>query len=406
MNDVTEPTHAAFPNGRPSLVAVFVRFLRYGMHAFGGPVVQIAALRAELVGKERWTTHATFTRALAVYQALPGPEATEMCCWFGHIARGRLGALAAGIGFLVPGFTLMLLCAWLYGVYGLKSPWGAAACAGLQPAALALLVRAVPKVASHSLKVEGAAVACAFAVVAEWNDVPFWIPLLSGAAWCGLAQRGLPLRALASCAFATAAWWMAGSGSVPAVGAVGGVVAGVEGEGVAADAWLLFVTGLKAGSLTFGGAYTAIPFVRDDVVTRNAWITDDTFLDGLAIGSVIPAPLVIFTTFVGYLSAGFPGAFAITIGMFLPAFSFTLFGHAWIDRLVHEPRLHAVLDGVAAAALGLIIVTAARLCIAQLDGAFAIAVFASALVLLVRFPAVAKVPLVLAAAAAAGMAAA
>ena len=65
-----------------------------------------------------------------------------------------------------------------------------------------------------------------------------------------------------------------------------------------------------------------------------------------------------------------------------------------------------MLDGVAAAALGLIIVTAARLCIAQLDGAFAIAVFASALVLLVRFPAVAKVPLVLAAAAAAGMAAA
>jgi chromate transporter len=406
VTGVTDQADGAFANGRPTLAALFVRFLRYGMHAFGGPVVQIASLRAELVGKERWTTHATFTRALAVYQALPGPEATEMCCWFGHIARGRLGALAAGLGFLLPGFTLMLLCAWLYGAYGLKSPWCAAACAGLQPAALALLVRAVPKVAAHSLKVEGAAVACAFAFIAEWNDVPFWIPLLAGAAWCGLAQRGLPLRAFASCAVATAAWWTAGSASAPAVSAVGGALAGVEGEGVAADAWLLFVTGLKAGSLTFGGAYTAIPFVRDDVVTRHAWITDDTFLDGLAIGSVIPAPLVIFTTFVGYLSAGFPGAFAITIGMFLPAFSFTLFGHAWIDRIVNEPRMHAALDGVAAAALGLIIVTALRLCMAQLDGVFSISVFAVALLLLVRFSSVAKAPLVLAAAAVAGMAAA
>lgn len=393
---------APFVNGRPSLLGVFARFLRYGMHAFGGPVVQIAALRAELVGKERWTTHATFTRALAVYQALPGPEATEMCCWFGHLARGRLGAVAAGLGFLLPGFTLMLVCAWLYSVYGLKSPWGAAACAGLQPAALALLVRTVPKIATHSLKVEGAVVACAFAAIAEWHDVPFWISLLFGAMWCGLARRGLPLRALASGAFATAAWWTAGAAAAPMATAVATDVA--LGDGVEPNAWLLFATGLKAGSLTFGGAYTAIPFVREDVVTTHAWITDDTFLDGLAIGSVIPAPLVIFTTFVGFVSSGFSGALAITTGMFLPAFSFTLFGHAWIDRLVHEPRLHALLDGVAAAAMGLIVVTAARLCMTQLDGAFSVAVFACALLLLVKSKRFGKAPVVLALAAAAGAA--
>lgn len=400
MTDEPVQAEAPFANGRPSLVGVFARFLRYGMHAFGGPVVQIAALRAELVGKERWTTHATFTRALAVYQALPGPEATEMCCWFGHIARGRLGAIAAGLGFLLPGFTLMLACAWLYSVYGLKSSWGAAAFAGLQPAALALLVRSVPKVATHSLNAQGALIACVFAVSAEWSDVPFWISLLFGAAWCALARRGRGLRALVSCAFVAAAWWTAGGATATVATSVATDTA--VGDGVSANAWLLFRTGLEAGSLTFGGAYTAIPFVRDDVVTTHAWITDETFLDGLAIGSVIPAPLVIFTTFVGFVSSGFWGALAITVGMFLPAFSFTLFGHAWIDRLVHEPRLHALLDGVAAATLGLIVVTAARLCVSQLDTMFPVAVFASALLLLVKSKRFGKTPVVLALAAVAG----
>src|SRR5256885_12012126 len=51
----------------------------------------------------------------------------------------------------------------------------------------------------------------------------------------------------------------------------------VQGE---ASLLLIFVAGLKAGLLTFGGAYTAIPFIRNDAVGRG-WITDGQFLDGL-----------------------------------------------------------------------------------------------------------------------------
>lgn len=47
-----------------------------------------------------------------------GPEAYELCCYFGHLARGRLGALVAGAGFFLPGFTLMLLASWIYVDYG------------------------------------------------------------------------------------------------------------------------------------------------------------------------------------------------------------------------------------------------------------------------------------------------
>ena len=70
---------------------------------------------------------------------------------------------------------------------------------------------------------------------------------------------------------------------------------------------MLFASGLKAGLLTFGGAYTAIPFVRDDAVGRG-WVSDGQFLDGLALSGIIPAPLIIFTTFVGYLAGGLAGA--------------------------------------------------------------------------------------------------
>ena len=99
---------------RMSYGALFVRFLRFGFAAFGGPVAQIAMVRRELVERERWISSAGFNRLLAVMQALPGPEAHELCVHLGIRAKGRLGGLLAGLGFMLPGFVLMLLCAWAY----------------------------------------------------------------------------------------------------------------------------------------------------------------------------------------------------------------------------------------------------------------------------------------------------
>ena len=99
--------------------------------------------------------------------------------------------------------------------------------------------------------------------------------------------------------------------------------------------------------LTFGGAYTAIPFVEDDAVGEDGWMTTGQFLDGLALSGVIPAPLVIFATFVGYAGGGPLGAVAMTIGIFLPAF-ITLVGHRYLEAAVANVRLHAILDGITA----------------------------------------------------------
>jgi len=82
--------------------ALFARFLGFGFLAFGGPVAQIAMIRRELVEREGWMTSAHFNRLLAVMQALPRPEAHELCVHLGIRARGRLGGLLAGLGFMPP----------------------------------------------------------------------------------------------------------------------------------------------------------------------------------------------------------------------------------------------------------------------------------------------------------------
>jgi chromate transporter len=119
---------------------------------------------------------------------------------------------------------------------------------------------------------------------------------------------------------------------------------------------VLLWTGLKAGLLTFGGAYTAIPNVRADTVGRG-WLSDGSFLDGVAFAGVLPAPLVIFCTFVGYVVGGWVGAVAITVGVFLPAFAFSMIFYEHLDGVADNPRLHRVLGGVAAAVVGIIAAT-------------------------------------------------
>ena len=99
-----------------------------------------------------------------------------------------------------------------------------------------------------------------------------------------------------------------------------------------------------------------------DVVQRG-WISDGTFLDGVVLANVMPAPLVIFGTFVGYAAGGFPGALAVTAGIFLPAFAFSMILHDRLERVVETPAVHAVLDGVAGAVVGIIAATVVQLAV-------------------------------------------
>ena len=342
---------------QPTLAAIFARFLRFGLLAWGGPVAQIAMIKRELVEEEQWLTPERFNKLLAVYQVLPGPEAHELCVHLGMMKRGRLGGILAGLGFMLPGFVLILALAWIYQRLNLQQPLVAAVFLGIQIGVIAMIVRAVHRIAEHVLLAPWLWLVAAASAIASWLGVSCWIILpfagiFYAAAALGCATIGMGLVLLG---VGLVAWLMPGP-VVPEPSPSASQLIAAGSVGAAA----LFLSGLKAGLLTFGGAYTAIPFVRQDAVGRG-WINEGQFLDGLALGGVIPAPLIIFATFVGYLAGGLAGALAITAGIFLPAFGITLLFYNRLEWVIEDERLHLTLEGVAAGVVGLIAVTALQL---------------------------------------------
>ena len=114
-------------------------------------------------------------------------------------------------------------------------------------------------------------------------------------------------------------------------------------------------------------------------------MTQEQFLDGIAISGILPAPLIIFSTFVGYFGAGWLGAILITIGVFFPAFGFTLIGYSVIERLMAHKALHNFLDGITGGVVGLIGVTAIELFYSTITELMSIVVFTIALIVLIKF---------------------
>jgi chromate transporter len=340
----------------PTLAAIFARFLRFGLLAWGGPVAQIAMIKRELVEEEQWLSPERFNRLLAIYQVLPGPEAHELCVHLGMMKRGRLGGLLAGMGFMLPGLLLILGLAWIYQRLDLDQPEIAAIFLGVQIGVVALIVRAVHRIGEHVLTDKRLWAIGVASAIASWLGVSFWIILpFAGLAYTALAARRFELAAVLSIVSLAAAIWFTG----PIEAFKGATAAPLVAAG-SVGALTLFVSGLKAGLLTFGGAYTAIPFVRNDAVGRG-WVSESQFLDSLALSGIIPAPLIIFATFVGYLAGGLAGALAITAGIFLPAFSFGLLFYDRLERVIEDDRLHRLLEGIAAGVVGLIAVTAIQL---------------------------------------------
>jgi chromate transporter len=380
---------------------LFLRFLRFGALAWGGPVAQIAMIRDELVDREHWISVTHFNRVLAVYQVLPGPEAHELCVYFGMRSRGRWGGVLAGLGFMLPGFLLMFALSWAYVRYGLKMEALQAVFAAVQVAVAALIVRAVVRIGGHVVTDRWLWAIAMVATLAQLAGVHFALIL----AVCGsvylLARRGDRVAALAAAGLATAATvaYVATHGFAGFT-----VLSGASGASPitrvsSVSVLALFWAGLKAGLLTFGGAYTVIPFLQRDAVMRGAWMSNAQFLDGLALSGLLPAPLIIFSTFVGYLGGGPWGAVAMTLGIFLPAFGFTLVGHDALERWVHHPRIRLFLEGVTAGVVGLIAGTTIALLKVSLTNAVALALFAIVLAILFASKARMVIPAVIAGAA-------
>jgi chromate transporter len=271
------------------------------------------------------------------YQVLPGPEAHELCVYFGRIRGGKLGGLAAGLGFMLPGFLLMLGLSVLYVEADIANSLDELFY-GLTAAVGAIVARALVRLGRSFITDPALALIAAAAFALTAFASAGFVLVLAGA---GIAYE----------LWTNAARYARMASLVSPVPGMLVIVAGAVTVSLTAE---IFLEGLKAGLLTFGGAFTVIPFLRESAVEGQGWLSASQFVDGLAMSSVLPAPLIIFSTFIGYIAGGLPGSLAMTLGIFIPAFLFPIFLHRWLVTVAENRRIRPFLLGVAAAVVGLI----------------------------------------------------
>ena len=129
----------------------------------------------------------------------------------------------------------------------------------------------------------------------------------------------------------------------------------MDSEGVALLA--LFVTFLKIGAVMFGGGQAMIPILRYEVVVRNRWISEEEFLDLVAIAESTPGPVAVnAATYVGYKVGGVVGSLVATVAVVAPAFAVILFIAIALQRFYENYIVRSVLNGIRGAVVGLLAV--------------------------------------------------
>jgi chromate transporter len=371
------------PGRQASLGTVLREWGRIGCIGFGGPPAHIALLRKLCVDREGWLDAQEFEDAIAACNLLPGPASTQLAIFCAWRVRGRLGALAGGIAFIVPGLIVILALSVLF-LEGTPPLWVRGTGAGAGAAVAAVAVQAgwslVPpswKRAAGSRRARWIGYLLAGGASAATIG-PWLVLVLLG---CGVtelvirrqqaagprAAAVLPLLPLLADRAGRA---VRAAGPARALGAAAG--AGV----LAPVAWTAF----KVGALSFGGGFVIIPLMQADAVGHH-WMTSDQFLNGVALGQITPGPVVQTVATVGYAAAGLGGGLLAALVAFSPSFAFVLGGARHFSALRGNHYAQTFLDGSGPAAIGAILGSAIPLARA-LTEPWQFAVLAGAAVLL------------------------
>jgi chromate transporter len=377
--------HSQEKQGYPSFREAFLFWLKLGFISFGGPAGQIAIMHDFLVEKKRWISEGRFLHALNYCMLLPGPEAQQLATYTGWLLHGIRGGITAGLLFILPGLFVLLALSTLYVMYG-KLALVIAFFNGLKPAVIAIIVVALIKIASKSLKtLFHYAVAVLSFILIYFFQTPFPVIIIGAVLLGALALRLAPSLFKSSGGFSEnkdeTSYLINNLSpakfSKPAVGdilikiavALGlwaipmiiGVLLGSE-----LPFWFqlcLFFT--KAAFITFGGAYAVLPYVAQTSVEKYNWLSSLEMIDGLALGETTPGPLILVLVFIGFMAgfnhhggsilAGSLGLGLTAYYTFLPSFLFILVGSPLVERTKDNDRLKEALSIVTAAVVGVIL---------------------------------------------------
>ena len=363
-----------------------------GCVSFGGPAGQIALMHEELVVKRRWISESRYLHALQYCMLLPGPEAQQLATYIGWLMHGTRGGVAAGALFVLPSLLLLIVLSWMYAAWG-QHPWAQAVLWGLKPAVTALVLQAVHRMATRTLKARWLWVLAGSALLGTIWEVPFALLILA-AATLGFALQRHTGAALATphphgpaSVHPVAAGtrpWLDDQHGTPAdtrqrlqtlvrTSAMGiglwaatlGLIAAVFGLHHTLTRMGGFFT--QAALLTFGGAYAVLPYVSQAAVSHYGWVSASQMMDGLALGESTPGPLIMVVAFIGFvggygqallghpLLGGIVAAIVVTWFTFLPSFVFILTGGPLVESTRHIPSLQGPLQAISAAVIGVML---------------------------------------------------
>ena len=370
-------------------------WLKLGFISFGGPAGQIAVMHRELVEQKRWISEKRFLHALNYCMLLPGPEAQQLATYIGWLMHRAWGGIVAGGLFVLPSLFILIALSWVYVAFG-HVPWIAAIFYGIKPAVSAIVLQAVWRIGSRTLKSPRKgpvlwAIALLSFVGIALLDVPFPAIVLTAAIIGALGGKYLPAQfsggahAAKARAHDTEKYIIDDDTPTPphatftkwrlARVVMAGIVlwAAPMATLVALHGWDHTLTQMawfftKAALLTFGGAYAVLPYVYQGAVEHHHWLDALQMIDGLALGETTPGPLIMVVAFVGFVGGWtkqvlgpdmlFLGAALaatiVTWFTFLPSFVFILAGGPVVEATHGNLKFTAPLTGITAAVVGVI----------------------------------------------------
>ncbi|MCF3110891.1 chromate transporter [Niabella sp. CC-SYL272] len=358
-------------------------FLKLGAIGFGGPVALVGYMHRDLVENRKWIDEEAYREGVALAQLAPGPLAAQLAIYLGYVHYRVCGATLVGLAFVLPSFLMVVALGYAYMAAG-GLPWMQALFYGIGAAVIGIIAVSGYKLSKKSLGKSPllwgiAGILAASTFISEKENI--WLILAGGAlVWLWKA----PPRFLKPLSFFPAILFLF--------------------SGVSSNEKLSQLAGyfFKAGAFVFGSGLAIVPFLYGGVVMEYHWLSEQQFLDAVAVAMITPGPVVITVGFIGYLVAGFPGACVAALATFLPCYLFTILPAPYFKKYGKHPAIKAWVDGLTAAAIGAIIGAVLVLAKRQLTDVTAVGIAAITVLLLLRFKKITE-PLIIAAAAIAGL---
>ena len=342
----------------PSSLGLFKAFLRLGVTAFGGPAM-IAHIKEIAVARFKWLDESDFRDGIILCQAIPGATVMQMAAYVGLRIKGFKGAFLAYAGFVLPAFVLMLVLSILY-EHSHSLPRISALFAGLQVIVVSIVFNATYYFGKSLVKnLKNVVIAACSCVLLFYNASPFLIIIAAGLSGI-LLFRGTDTFAVSHAGRRKGEQYLK-----PIILFVSLVVTGVAGlYFIDPELCKLALLMFKIDLFAFGGGFSSVPLMLHEIVDVRGWMDSNTFMDGIALGQVTPGPIVITSTFVGYLLHGLPGAIIATTAIFTPSLLMVVSLTPIFDKLKASPYFTCATKGILASFVGLLFFVSVKFALA------------------------------------------